>query len=36
MSTGTVKTHLTHVYTKLGIATRTALAADAAQRTLGD
>ncbi len=36
MSTATVKTHLTHVYTKLGIATRTELAADAARRTLGD
>jgi DNA-binding CsgD family transcriptional regulator len=32
MSTATVKTHLTHVYAKLGIVTRAELAADAARR----
>jgi DNA-binding CsgD family transcriptional regulator len=34
MSTATVKTHLTHVYAKLGIATRAELAAAAARRPL--
>jgi DNA-binding CsgD family transcriptional regulator len=33
MSPATVKTHLTHVFAKLGVATRTELAAQAAQRT---
>ena len=33
MSRGTVKTHLAHIYTKLGVANRTELAALAAKRT---
>jgi DNA-binding CsgD family transcriptional regulator len=33
MSRGTVKTHLAHVYAKLGVANRTELAALAAKRT---
>jgi len=33
VSRNTVKTHLTHIFTKLGIATRTELAAEAVRRT---
>jgi DNA-binding CsgD family transcriptional regulator len=32
VSRNTVKTHLSHIYTKLGIASRAALAAEAARR----
>jgi DNA-binding CsgD family transcriptional regulator len=35
MSPATVKTHLTHVFAKLGVKTRTELAAQAAQRSSG-
>jgi DNA-binding CsgD family transcriptional regulator len=34
MSRGTVKTHLSHIYAKLGVANRTELASAAASRDL--
>ena len=32
MGTATVRTHLNHVYTKIGVSSRTALAAEATRR----
>jgi DNA-binding CsgD family transcriptional regulator len=33
---GTVKVHLAHIFTKLGVTTRAELAAEAARRGFGD